>query len=466
MLSRVLRSPALHRLALLACLQAGCAADEDVDAPPFRFELPATTSQLENGLELVVVPNHTAPVVTALVAFRAGSFIEDHTVNGYSHLFEHMIFQGSEGAPDSGEFRERLRALGASFNATTNVDRVTYFFQAARESLDPALELFAGALREPLLDEARLDIEREVVLAEFDRNESQTDFAGRKAGMSALFGDYLTRLDPLGSRVAVADVTRDDLSEMHGKYYVPNNALLVLSGDVTAEQGRALAERHFGDWPRAPDPLAEPPPQPGPFERDHFEVLAAPVSFTTIDVWWRGPSAGEATDALAGTLLSTVTLNPDHQFRSLVEPKLAFSASLNVSSFRFAGYVHVQVTSRPGNERALVLALWQTLDKLGESGDVSSAQLDTARAEAFRSFLLGGSDPAGVPHNLGYYWGRSDAQTYFAYVDQLYALESDDLERFARTFIRDRPKAVVLSASADVLAEQGIDAAWLRESAR
>src|SRR5215510_3923881 len=110
--------------ALFSCTEGAY----EPDRPPFQLDVPVERLKLQNGLEVVVVPNHTAPLVTALVAIRAGSAVEDATNNGYSHLFEHMIFEGSEAVPDTVEFHDRLDALGVLRNGTTNVDRVTYFF--------------------------------------------------------------------------------------------------------------------------------------------------------------------------------------------------------------------------------------------------------------------------------------------------------------------------------------------------
>ncbi|HEX7672195.1 MAG TPA: insulinase family protein, partial [Polyangiaceae bacterium] len=136
---------------LAVVLLPGCRNDALEDTPPVELDIPLERATLRNGLELSVVPNHTVPVVTALVAVRAGAFVEDASLNGYSHLFEHMIFDGSEEIPDPIEFRDRLDALGVESNATTNVDEVAYYFTADTSALDPAMGLFAGALRRPAL---------------------------------------------------------------------------------------------------------------------------------------------------------------------------------------------------------------------------------------------------------------------------------------------------------------------------
>src|SRR5262245_33584829 len=227
---------------------ASCGGGSEREGPPFVLAVPLARSSLDNGLELVVVPNHTAPIVTALIGVRAGAAVENASTNGYSHLFEHMIFQGSEAVPDPIAFRARLDELGVLNNGATGVDGVTYYFVAPAAPLEPALELFSRAVIAPALDPALLEKEKGVVLGEFDLNESDADFQRGRTGRAMLFGDYALHLDALGQRSVVTAATAAELRALHADYYVPSNALLVLSGDVTPESGRALAERYFGGW--------------------------------------------------------------------------------------------------------------------------------------------------------------------------------------------------------------------------
>lgn len=422
-------------------------------------------SLLDNGLELLVIPNHTAPLITALVAIRAGSSVEDSSLNGYSHLFEHMIFQGSSAVPDSSEFRRQLQGLGAYSNATTDVDNLTYFFTAPSASADAALALMAGALKAPTLDEQSLTNERKVVLAEVDLNESRPDFLSYRAGLSALFGEYSPRMEPLGSRQVIMDVSRDELLQMHAKYYVPNNALLVLSGDLTSEQGKELAERHFADWPRGDDPQLD-TPRATPLDAPSYQVLTAEVSQTTIELWWQGPSSdADPRGALAGELLAGVTSQSDHPFRSLVGPDLAYSADLSVDTRRHAGSVTVSLIVPPGRERAVLSELRAVLDRLAEPGDVSAAQLASAQADIFNSFVWTATDPAQLPFAIGQQYGVRDSASYFNFTSELYTVGTAALRRFASMYIRTKPKVVVLTSPAGNLLRQRIDAGWLEREA-
>jgi len=455
--------PVLAGAALLGCAQE----EAEPGGPPLSIALEVAHGTLANGLEVVTIPNATAPVVTALVGVRAGSAVEATEVNGYSHLFEHMMFQGSTDVPDPLEYRARLNALGALSNATTSVDRVTYFFTAPSSTLDPALALLAGALQRPALDATILEKEKGVVIGEFDLNESQPGFLRYRTGLGLLYGADAVRLDPLGSRTAVAGVSPAQLQAMHDRYYVPENSLLVFSGALTAAQGRELAERHFGAWPRAGDPvLAAPPPTPQPVATPQYSVMSGDVTFTSIELWWPGPSVEQDREgALAGQLLSLVTAQVNHSFRRLVSGPI-FSAGLGITSFRRAGYVQVQLGVFPGQEAAALSSLRNILRAVGEPGNVSFSQLEIAQDLAYSVQLFGDTTPSAVPGALANAWGPGDWQDYLDQADDLYAIDVDALTRFARTYLRGSPRVTVLMSSPENLSSQAIDAAWLEKASQ
>jgi zinc protease len=329
--------------------------------------------------------------------------------------------------------------------------------------LDAALELFAGALRAPALDAEQLEKEKRVVLGEFDLNESDPDYLSYRAAMGTLYGGDMTRVWALGTREAVLAATPEQLLEMHARYYVPKNALLILSGDVTPSEGRDLAERHFGAWPRAADPFAEPLPVAVATAEPRYQVLSAEVSSSTVELWWPGPSlADDANAARAGQLFSAMTFQAEHSLRWLVQPDFAFGVGLWVLPQHRTGQVRITLSIPPGNEAAALRELTYLLPDLGESFDFEPYQLDSAKDEAFGDYLSQVSDPSGLAYALGDAWGNGDAQRYFSQVGSAFSVRGSDVTRFARKYLRTPPRSVVLTADPSVIAAQGMDEAWLR----
>jgi len=449
-----IKSVEMRCLYAFVLVAVGCAVDPFLDQPPVTLQVPISSSTLPNGLAVSVVPNHGAPLVSAVLAVGMGASIEDATTAGYSHMFEHMIFQGSQSVPSSVEFANRLAALGTRRNATTGVDRVTYYFTTETRTADEALGLFADALQRPALLAEALDKERKVVLAEFDLNEAQPDFVRYREMLRALYGEQSTRLHALGSREVVQTVTPDMLRAAHATFYVPNNALLVLSGDLTVDEGNALAQRHFGAWPTAADPFATRPlPTPTPVAVSTFSALDADIETVEISVAWPGPSGrDDPAGAFAGAVLASVTMLGDHSFRALVHSQAAYSASLQLNTTHSVGYVAVNISTPPQFARASLRSLHDILQRLGEVSDVSDEQLATAKDRMFATFLQSSSDAMQLPQLLAAQWGHGGSvDSYRAYADALYAVDRADIQAFARRYLRDRVHVGVLSARPDNL---------------
>lgn len=447
---------------LIACGSADAASD----APPVDLAVPLERSTLENGMEVAVVPNHAMPAVTALVAFRAGAFVEDPSHNGLSHLFEHMIFTGSQDVPDAIEFRRRLDALGAQNNATTNIDVVTYFFTVGTPGLDEAMGLFAGSLKNPALADTELEQEKQVVLGEFDLNEGDYDFVRYRRMLEELFGDYESRVEPLGSRSVVTAATSTELRAAHDEYYVPNNALLVFSGDIDAKEAHALAQMHFGDWPKAPDPIAEnPPPRPRPLEASSYVVLPAPIADTRISIGWMCPGTrdDDPADTVAGRVLAAVTTQSDHSFRSLVTPGLANSARFVFTPTQYASYVTAEIIMAQGREAAVLRTAKAVLGVIGMPSDVTRTQLGIAKDQLWTSFFYAAEDPGSLPHAIAAQWSLANVDAYETFMDDVYGVDRSDLDRFAAGCVRGHPHAVVLQSSPDNLSFMGIDENFLEE---
>jgi len=301
------------------------------------------------------------------------------------------------------------------------------------------------------------------VLFRSDLDEADADFVRRRRMLQELFGDYVSRIEPLGSRDVVTATTSEQLRAAHDEYYVPNNALLVLSGDIEMKRARSLAESAFGTWPRAADPFATmKPPLPEPLSRSRYVVLDAPITDTRIDIGFMCPGAvKDETAVLAGELLSRVTFQSDHAFRNLVGPDAGTSAGFDYVTNRYASYVEVSIVVSHGREDEVLAIARDELDRIGTAGDVSGAQLGEAKDDFWTSYFYTSDDPSGVAHAIAGQWGYADVASYASSIDRVYATDLAALDRFAGDCVRGRPRVVVLQSDPVYLAASGIDAAYL-----
>ncbi len=242
----------LHRLGLVLAtmIPAAALADE------------VTTFTLENGLDVVVIEDHRAPAVTHMVWYRVGSADEARGHSGIAHFLEHLMFKGTDDV-GPGAFSDIVEAQGGNDNAFTTWDYTAYFQRVAADRLDLMMELEADRMRDLRLLPEDVDTERDVILEErSQRTDSDPGALLSEQMRAAQFMNHPYGIPIIGWRHEMEQLSREDALAHYTRYYAPNNAILVVAGDVQPDAVRALAETYYG--PLAPS--ADLPPRVRPAE--------------------------------------------------------------------------------------------------------------------------------------------------------------------------------------------------------
>lgn len=209
-------------------------------------QVPVTSYVLENGMEVVVIEDNRAPIVTHMVWYRVGAADEPMGKSGIAHFLEHLMFKGTEAVPD-GRFSEIIEANGGDENAFTSQDYTAYFQQVAVDRLPLMMEMEADRMRGLILDDAAMLTERDVVLEEralrTDSNPRSL-FSEQRDAAQFLNHPYGTPI--IGWPNEVNALTLQDALDFYVRFYAPNNAVLVVAGDVKPEDVLALAEQYYG----------------------------------------------------------------------------------------------------------------------------------------------------------------------------------------------------------------------------
>ncbi len=200
---------------------------------------------LSNGLTVLVVENHALPLVTVEIGVRNGSMTESPAFNGLSHLYEHMFFKGNKALPNQEAFLQRTRELGMVFNGSTETETVNYYFTTTSDKLVPSLSLMRDSIESPLFDPEELRREEQVVIGEIDRDDADP-FYHFSHEMDLALWKFPSFKDPLGNRATVAAATAEMMRTIQRRYYLPNNSILAIAGDVVAERAFALAQELLG----------------------------------------------------------------------------------------------------------------------------------------------------------------------------------------------------------------------------
>jgi zinc protease len=222
------------------------------------------TFDLANGLRVVVIENRRAPIVTQMVWYKAGAADEVQGVSGIAHFLEHLMFKGTTNlAP--GEFNRIVARYGGRDNAFTGHDYTAYFQSVSRDRLESMMRIEADRMANLTLAEREVLSERDVVLEERRQVVDQRPSSRMREQMAAaLFANHPYGRPIIGWEHEIKTLSRQDALDWYARWYAPNNAMLIVSGDVSADEVRVLAERHYGPIARKQVPervrAQEPPP--------------------------------------------------------------------------------------------------------------------------------------------------------------------------------------------------------------
>ena len=244
---------------------------------------------LSNGLEIYIYEKHNVPIAAVQVWYRTGSLNEQPGNRGISHLFEHMMFRGSDGfGPE--EHSHRIDDMGGAWNAVTT-DDYTYYYQLVPISgIDIVLRMEADRMARLKIDESMLDTERDVVKEEFLLYENDPYAKLLLDLRKSAFGSHPYSWDPLGVKEDLDAIGVDDCIAYYSARYSPNNAALIVVGDVVPDEIFRMAEHHFGCIPSAPSIQPDPLPPVRPKLRTFRQKSSIPVCVSAVGYWL--PPAG------------------------------------------------------------------------------------------------------------------------------------------------------------------------------
>lgn len=358
------------------------------------MSLPIETRRLDNGLLFTLSADRTAPIVAVNLWYHVGSANERAGRTGFAHLFEHMLFQGSEHVAANEHF-ELIQRAGGTLNGSTWLDRTNYFETVPSQQLELALWLEADRMGRllPAMTQEKLDTQRDVV-----KNERRWSVDNQP------YGSWWERLPALcfppthpfhhslmGSMEDLSAASLDDVAAFFRTYYTPDNAVLTISGDVDADEANRLVDRHFGWIPRGNGrPPMDSMDVPETFGAPIRQVIEDEVAVPRIFLACRTPvlgSKGYYAASIVATMLGTGRGSRLHQTlvrdRQLASAATAFTFDLSKGS----DLLVVDATARPGvSLEALEAGVAEVLDGLREHG-LRSGELDRVLAQIETDFV-------------------------------------------------------------------------------
>ncbi len=443
------------------CLITGCLIMATAAATsPDRWNLPIATKTLGNGLVVVVSEDHSSPTVGISVVYRVGIRTEPRDRTGFAHLFEHLMFEGTPNAPQ-GVFDRVISDGGGDNNGSTHPDYTSYIEQAPVSALEPLLWLEADRMKTLAFTLKSLNSQRDVVKEEINVNVKNQPYGGvADTELPRLaFSKWENAHDGYGSFDDLDKAKIDDVRGFHRDFYGPNNAVLGIAGDVTPEQGFALAQKYFGAIPARATPPHPDVDEPLNAAEKRIAQGDALARLPALALGWKMPARGshdQAAMIVLGELLAGGDASRLHQ--SLVKGS---ALAVQVDTFTGSGspwdyngptlYTLMVTYKTDGKADALLAAIDAQIARIEKEG------IDAATLQGLKTRMLAdwydGMEPfvdrAETLAILQAVWG--DAKVANQVPDLIDGVTSADLQRVAGIYLTHANRSVIDRRPDDLL---------------
>ncbi|HJR08661.1 MAG TPA: pitrilysin family protein [Pyrinomonadaceae bacterium] len=420
---------------------------------PAVAQSPLVSRILSNGLEVIVLEDHSVPIVTAELAVKNGSYTEPPELNGLSHLYEHMFFKANKAVQNREPYLQNIDNLGILFNGQTQEEIVNYYFTTTTPNFPVAIRFMRDAVRYPVFDEGQFAQEREVVIGELDRHESNPYGYLSVEMNNRLFYEFPSRKNPGGNRQTVGGATTDMMRLIQSRYYIPNNSALIVTGDARAEEVFKLAQELYGDWPRGDDPFVKYPlVEHPPLRKSEGVIIKQPVNNVIISIGWHGPSIGkDNAGTYAADVFSFILRQEDSRFqRALVDTELVTSINLGYYTQRNVGPIQIIAQTTPDKAKAALRAIYKEIASFNDPKYFTDEQLETAKGLLEADDLYSREKLTDYTHTLSFWWASTGLEYFRGYLGNLRRTSRADINRYVTTYIQGKPHVGLALLSEDL----------------
>ncbi len=414
-------------------------------AAPQKASKKAFEFKLENGLDVVVIPDHRAPVVTQMIWYKVGAADEPYGVSGIAHFLEHLMFKGTETIP-AGQFSKIIARKGGDDNAFTSQDVTAYFQRVAKDRLASVMEMEADRMKNLRLTENDVNTERNVILEERrSRVDNDPSSLLQEQMMAALYRNHPYGIPVIGWEHEIAKLNREDAFAFYDRFYAPDNAVLVVAGDVEPDEVRALAEETFGKVPAHGELIKRERPAEPKHDASVTVTLEDPrAGRTTVQRLYIAPSytTGKPGEAEALELLARIMAHGStgRIYKSLVVDKEAAASAggwyseSGLDSGRIGFYAIAGDNDTPEEMEAAIDAVIEDVRVNG----VTQQELDRARAALLAEYVYNSDSISRMARQYGWRLAVGlDVEDVEDWPNRIKAVTTDDVRKVAVDHLLD-----------------------------
>lgn len=401
---------------------------------------------LDNGLHVILHQDNSTPVVAVTVTYHVGSKNERADRTGFAHFMEHLMFEGSANI-ERGEYFKIVQNAGGQVNAYTSFDKTHYYELLPSNQLELGLWMEAERMLHLVIDSIGVETQRSVI-----KEERSQSFDNRPYGslleetFRRAYRKHPYQWIPIGSVQYIDEATLAEFQDFHRTYYVPNNAVLAIAGDIDIEKTKALVKKYFGDIPRGRKEMYRPnvvePPLPGEIRDIVYDNIQLPAVIQA----YRIPEKGHP-DSYALEMLTNILSNgqSSRMYKSIVDEQ---QKGLAVYSFPFpladpGLYIVFGITNMGVEASELEDAINEQITKFISEG-ISEREFQKARNMAETNFVTSNARMSTIADNLAeYHIFHGDAGLINTEIERYMSVTPDDIVRVAKEYLRNDNRVVL-----------------------
>lgn len=401
---------------------------------------------LDNGLKVLLHEDHSTPIVAVTVTYHVGSKNEDPDRTGFAHFFEHLLFEGSENI-DRGEFDMYVQQAGGANNATTNQDRTYYYELFPSNQLELGLWLESERMLHAKVEEVGIETQREVVKEERrQRVDNQPYGSLLEEVTKRLFREHPYRWSVIGSMEHLNAASEKDYVNFYQTYYVPNNAILAIAGDIDIPETKRLIEKYFASIPRGAAAIPRPQVQEIPITREIRDTVYDNIQLPAVVQAYRIPGVGEK-DFYAMQMLSTVLSQGESSrlYKALVDEqqKALQVLNINLPLEDYGISLALGLVNMGVDPKDLEVAMDSEVARM-QKELISEREFQKVRNQMEAQFISSNATMAGIAGSLAdYELFYGDANLINTELERYLQVTREDIRRVAREYL-DPGKRVVL----------------------
>ena len=405
-----------------------------------------TEYKLDNGLHVILHEDNTTPNVVVNIMYHVGAKNEHPERTGFAHFFEHLMFEGSENI-GRGEFAEIVEKAGGSLNAFTSFDVTNYFVLLPSNQLELGLWLESERLLHPVIDSIGIATQKDVVTEEMKQTRDNQPY-GRvlTETIKRAYTVHPYRTDVLGKDEHIRNATYDDITSFHDMFYVPNNAVLVVSGDIDVDETKELVEKYFGEIPGGKEEIRRPDVQEPERMTEVRDTVYDNIQLPALIQAYHIPAMGTEeyyAMQMLGTLLSQGQSSRLYR-RLVVEDQTAMQVQAMPLGLEDPGLTIVLAIPNIGTDpRVLETTINEELGRVREEL-ISEEEMQKLRNQVESRMVNSNTTIASRTTNLAnYHLIYNDANLINTEIDRFMAVSREDIRDAARKYLRENNRVVL-----------------------